>query len=230
MNTNTSIKNWAVDDRPREKLVQKGVQALSNAELLAILINTGSKDRSALDIAKDILQHSQQNLIELGKLTLTDIQKIKGIGETKAVSLLAALEIGKRRHLESALERPKVTSSRDCFNIFTPFLINKTIEEFYVMFLNAGNRVVSVQSISNGGLTATVVDARIVFKKCLELSSITQIILAHNHPSGNLIPSEMDKRLTQKIKEGGLLLDIALLDHLILAGNDYYSFRDEGIL
>ncbi len=226
----TSIKNWASEDRPREKLLQKGPESLSNAELLAILINTGTANKSAIDIAKDILEKSHQNLLELGRLSLTDIKHIKGIGEKKAVTLMASLELGKRRQLASALERPKILSSTDSFNLLSPYLLDKTVEEFYVIFMNAGNYLITIEPISNGGITATVVDARIIFKKALEYAGVTQLIVAHNHPSGNLIPSETDKRLTDKIKEGGKLIDIRLLDHLIIASNSFYSFSDNGLL
>jgi len=226
----TSIKNWASEDRPREKLLQKGPESLSNAELLAILINTGTANKSAIDIAKDILEKSHQNLLEMGRLSLSDIKHIKGIGEKKAVTLMASLELGKRRQLASALERPKILSSTDSFNLLSPYLLDKIVEEFYVIFMNAGNYLITIEPISNGGITATVVDARIIFKKALEYAGVTQLIVAHNHPSGNLIPSETDKRLTEKIKEGGKLLDIRLLDHLIIASNSFYSFSDNGLL
>jgi DNA repair protein RadC len=227
---NQPIKQWAHDERPREKLLQKGASALSNAELLAILINTGTREKSAIVIANEILQSSQHNLLELGKLSFKDLSNHKGIGPKKSITLLAAIELGKRRQLEVALERPKLGSSRDSFQVLSPYFLDKTSEEFYVLFLNAGNKLLTVEFISHGGLTATVVDTRIIFKKALELHGVTQIILAHNHPSGNLTPSDMDKRITQKVKEGGQLLDIHLLDHLIIAGNDYYSFCDNGLL
>jgi DNA repair protein RadC len=226
----TSIKNWASEDRPREKLLQKGPESLSNAELLAILINTGTANKSAIDIAKDILEKSHQNLLEMGRLSLSDIKHIKGIGEKKAVTLMASLELGKRRQLASALERPKILSSTDSFNLLSPYLLDKTVEEFYVIFMNAGNYLITIEPISHGGITATVVDARIIFKKALGYAGVTQLIVAHNHPSGNLHPSETDKRLTEKIKEGGKLLDIRLLDHLIIASNSFYSFSDNGLL
>lgn len=225
-----SIKNWASEDRPREKMVKRGTDALSNAELLAILINTGFRNKSALDIARDLLDKSQQNLLELGKHTLSDLRKVKGLGEKKAVTLLAALELGKRRQLAIGLERPKLSTSSDLFNVLNAYFIDKTVEEFYVVYLNAGNRLISLEQISNGGITSTVVDSRIIFKKALELSGVTQLVLAHNHPSGSLFPSEPDKRLTERVKEGGKLLDIKLLDHIIVAGNQFYSFADNGIL
>ena len=230
MKLNDSIKDLAKEDRPREKLVTRGIDSLSNIELLAILINTGTKGNSAIDIAKEILSKSGQNLLELSKLTLNDFLKIKGMGEKKAVTLLAALELGKRRQLSSALEKPQINSSRDSYNILVTYFLTKNAEEFYVIFLNTNNRVVSVQSVSNGGITSTVVDSRIIFKKALELSTVTQIIIAHNHPSGNCTPSEADKKLTQKIKEAGQFIDIKLLDHIIVGANQYFSFADEGLL
>jgi DNA repair protein RadC len=225
-----SIKTWALEDRPREKLIQKGVNTLSNAELIAILINTGTQNKSALDIAKDLLIKSQQNLLELGKLSYNDMKKIKGIGDKKAVTLLASLELGKRRQLAMALDRPTIISSTEMFNVLNPYFFDKTKEEFYVVFLNAANKLIAIEKISDGGITATVVDCRVIFKKALDLSGITQIAVAHNHPSGNLNPSEPDKRLTEKIKEGGKLLDIKLLDHIIIAANQFYSFADHGLL
>ena len=216
MKLKDSIKDLAKEDRPREKLVTRGIDSLSNIELLAILINTGTKGNSAIDIAKEILSKSGQNLLELSKLSLNDFLKIKGMGEKKAVTLLAALELGKRRQLSSALEKPQINSSRDSYNILVTYFLTKNAEEFYVLFLNTNNRLVSVQSVSNGGITSTVVDSRIIFKKALELSTVTQIIIAHNHPSGNCTPSEADKKLTQKIKEAGQFIDIKLLDHIIV--------------
>ncbi len=230
MKENISIKKWAQEDRPREKLQEKGGSSLSNSELLAILINTGTLDKSALDIAKDLLLLCDQNLLELGKLSLIDFQKVKGIGEKKAVTLAAAIELGRRRQLATAIERPKITSSLDTFNLIAPYLLDKQVEQFYVMFLSQGNKLVAVEAISHGGLTSTVVDCRVIFKKALEFSIVTQIILSHNHPSGNLRPSEADKVLTQKIKDAGLLLDIRLLDHLIIGDNAYFSFADEGMI
>ncbi|HNB82792.1 MAG TPA: DNA repair protein RadC, partial [Chitinophagaceae bacterium] len=170
------------------------------------------------------------NLMELGKMNFNDLKQFKGLGEKKAITLLAAMELGRRRQMEPALERPRVHSSQDSFRILQPYFLDEVTEMFYVLFLNAGNRLVHVEAISKGGLTATVVDSRIVFRRALELGGITQLIISHNHPSGNLNPSEMDKRLTQKIKDGGALLDLALLDHLIIYGNQYFSFRDEGLL
>jgi DNA repair protein RadC len=230
MNDFKSIKSWIAEDRPREKLVQKGPSALTNAELLAILLNTGTTQKSAIDIAKEIMSLGNDNLLELGKLSVYDIQKIKGIGEKKAITVIAALELGKRRQLASALEKPKISTSRDIFNLLNSYFLDKAIEEFYVVFLNQGHRVLGIELISKGGMTSTVVDIRIIFKRALEVAGTARLVLAHNHPSGNLSPSEADRVLTQRIKDAGKLLDINVLDHVILAENGYYSFADEGIL
>lgn len=230
MKTQKTIKLWAEQDRPREKLLEKGPDALSNSELLAILINTGLQHFSALDIAKDILATCNHNLLELGQQTIANLRNTKGIGLQKAITLIAAFELGKRRQLSEALIRPTVRTSRESFEILIPYFIDKQREQFYVVYLSQGNRVICVEPVSSGGLTSTIVDCRIIFQKALELKIVTQLILAHNHPSGNLIPSPADRHLTQKIKEGGALLEIKLLDHLILGDNQYYSFADGGIL
>jgi DNA repair protein RadC len=225
-----SIKNWASEDRPREKMIEKGATALSNAELLSILINTGTAKRSALDIAKEIMEANHQNLLELSNMTFTDLQKIKGLGEKKAITILTALEIGKRRQLSAALEKPQIKSSRDAFEVLASHYFGKTVEAFYVIFMLNNGSVISIENVSNGGITGTVVDSRIIFKRALELKSSTRIIISHNHPSGNLNPSEADKRLTEKMVQGGKLLDIEIADHIIVAGNKYFSFRDEGLI
>jgi DNA repair protein RadC len=225
-----SIKNWAIDERPVEKLVSKGADALTNAELLTILINTGTRNRSALEIAKDLLEKGNQSLLELSKLSLADIKKIKGIGEKKAVTIIAALEIGKRRQLSQALERPRIKNSKSSYDILVTYFLDSVVEQFYVMYLSNNNAVMSVEKMSEGGMTSTMVDARIIFKRSLELNNVTKIVLAHNHPSGNLTPSQADKLLTQRIKESGKLLDIELLDHVIIGHNQFYSFADEGLL
>jgi len=230
MSTFTSIRQWSAEDRPREKMAQKGPAALSTAELVAILVNTGTAQKSAMDIAREILSAAQDNLLELGKLSLADLQKIKGVGEKKAITLMAALELGKRRQMAAAVERPQIGSSRDMFHLLNPYFLDKTTEEFYVVFLNQGHRVLGIEGISRGGMTATVVDPRVIFRKALELNGTSRLILAHNHPSGNLQPSEADRQLTQRILESGKLLEIKLLDHLIVAENRYYSFADEGLL
>lgn len=225
-----SIRQWSAEDRPREKMMLKGPAALSNAELLAILVNTGTARKSALDIARDLLLAAQDNLLELGKLSMADFRKVKGVGEQKAITLMAALELGKRRQLATAKEKPQIGSSRDMFQLLNPYFLDKTTEEFYVVFLSQSHRVLGVEPISKGGMTATVVDPRVIFRKALEMNGTARLILAHNHPSGNLQPSEADKQLTQRILESGRLLEIKLLDHLIVAENRYYSFADEGLL
>lgn len=225
-----SIKTWALEDRPREKMMERGASSLSNAELLAILINTGTVNKSALDIAREIMELNHQNLLELSKMTFADFSKIKGLGEKKTITLLAALELGKRRQLSNALENPQIRSSRDAFEILASYYFGKTVEEFYVLFLLQNGNVRSVENVSNGGITGTVVDSRVIFKRALELKSVTRLVISHNHPSGNLNPSEADKRLTEKMIEGGKLLDIEIADHIIVAGNKYFSFKDEGLM
>jgi DNA repair protein RadC len=225
-----SIKNWAIDERPVEKLVSKGSDALTNAELLTILINTGTRNRSALDIAKDLLEKGNQSLLELSKLSLADFKKIKGIGEKKAVTIIAALELGKRRQLSQALERPSISNSKSAYEILVTYFLDIVVEQFYVIYLSNNNAVLSVEKMSEGGMTATMVDARVIFKRALEITGATKIVLAHNHPSGNLIPSQADKLLTQRMKEAGKFLEFELLDHVIVGHNQYFSFADEGLM
>jgi len=225
-----SIKNWAIDERPVEKLISKGSDALTNAELLTILINTGTRNRSALDIAKDLLEKGNQSLLELSKLSLADFKKIKGIGEKKAVTIIAALEIGKRRQLSQALERPHISNSKSAYEILVTYFLDIVVEQFYVIYLSNNNAVLSVEKMSEGGMTATMVDARVIFKRALEIIGATKFVLAHNHPSGNLKPSEADKLLTQRMKEAGQFLELQLLDHVIVGFNQYFSFADEGLI
>ena len=224
------INQWHEDERPREKLIKRGPDALSDAELLAILINTGTKDRTALDVAREIISRREYNLLELGKMNLDELREVHGMGEKKAVTLMAALEIGKRRQMAMALERPQINSSRQAFEVLVPFFMDKTEEQFMVMYLNHANFLMAVERISTGGMTSTIADIRVIFKKALSGQSTSKIILAHNHPSGHLKPSEADKKLTERIRDGGKLLDIQLIDHLILADNRYFSFADEQVL
>ncbi|MBI9040605.1 DNA repair protein RadC [Lutibacter sp.] len=228
-NNSISIKYWAEDDRPREKLILKGKTALSDAELVAILIGSGSKNESAVNLAKRILASIDNNLNSLGKLTVEDLQKFKGIGEAKAISIITALELGRRRRLEAALELPKISSSKAVFDIMQPIIGELKHEEFWVIYLNNSNKVLYKEQLSKGGLTGTLVDVRLVFKKALDLYA-TAIILCHNHPSGKLQPSNADKSITQKLKQAGETLDIKVLDHLIVTENAYFSFADENIL
>jgi DNA repair protein RadC len=224
-----TIKSWALDDRPREKLVAKGKNALSDAELIAILIGSGNRNESAVALSKRILNSVKGNINALAKLSVEKLMTFKGIGEAKAISIITGLELGKRRQLEIALEKPKITSSKDGFNIMQPIIGDLEHEEFWVLFLNNSNKVLAKNQISKGGLTATIVDVRLLFKQALELTSVAMIV-CHNHPSGKLEPSNADKQLTQKIKQAGTTLDIKLLDHLIITEKAYFSFADEGLL
>ena len=228
-NKMASIKYWAEDDRPREKLLLKGKNALSDAELIAILIGSGSRNESAVALSKRILASIDNNLNKLGKLTVNDLLKFKGIGEAKAVSIITALELGRRRRLEEALELPKITSSKAVFNLMQPLIGELHFEEFWVIYLNNSNKVLLKEQLSKGGLTGTLVDVRLVFKKAVELYA-TAIILCHNHPSGKLQASNADKLITTKLKLAGETLDIKVLDHIIITENAYFSFADENIL
>ena len=226
---NYAIKTWAKDDRPREKLLMKGPETLSDSELLAILIGHGTRDKSALDLAKEILQLSKNNLAELGKLTVRDMMKIKGIGEVKAISIAAALEMGRRRQATGYRQKEIITSSADVARYLQSLLQDHQHEVFAVLFLNRANKINHFQIISEGGMTGTVADPRIILKKALEENAVS-IILCHNHPSGSLKPSRADEELTQKIKEAARFFDIKVLDHLIVSEDGYFSFADEGIL
>ena len=225
----TSIKNWAIDDRPREKLVVKGATALSNSELLAILINNGSKNKSAVELAKEILKLGHDNLNELGKLSLNDFKQIKGIGEAKSIIITAALELGRRRHASAALEKTVVRSSRDIAAYLQTTLKDYSYEVFAVIFLNRANKINHFEIISKGGITGTVADPRIILKKALE-EDATSIVLCHNHPSGNLKPSRADEELTKKIQEAAAYFDIKIIDHIIVSEDGFYSFADDRIL
>jgi DNA repair protein RadC len=224
-----SIKSWALDDRPREKLVAKGKTVLSDAELMAILIGSGNRQESAVALSQRMLQSVAGNINELAKLSIEKLMTFKGIGEAKAVNIIAALELGKRRQLENLLEKPKITGSKDVFHLMQPIIGDLSHEEFWVLFLNNSNKVLAKHQVSKGGMTATVVDVRLLFKQALELFSVA-IIVCHNHPSGKLKPSDADLQLTQKIKNAGTSLDIKLLDHLIITEKAYFSFADEGVL
>jgi DNA repair protein RadC len=225
----TKITDWAVEDRPREKLITKGISTLSDAELLAILISSGTKKKSAVDLGRELLGMVNNNLNTLGKLTISDFRKIKGIGPARAVTISAALELGRRRKLSELPEVLQIKCSKDVADIFQPLLCDLTHEEFWVLFLNRSNRVINRMKISQGGISGTVTDIRIILKKAVEYLS-SGIIVCHNHPSGNLIPSESDNRITNKIRDAGNLLDIQLLDHLIISDKDYYSFADNGLI
>ena len=222
-----NIKSWSVNDRPREKFILKGKESLSDTELIAILIRSGTPDRSALVVAREILLLANDNLASLAKLNLKDFTSIKGIGNTKAVTLMAALELGKRRRLSDASIRGKITSSSDAFDLMKPLVEDLEIEQFWVIFLNNANKVLDKQKISEGGMTATVVDVRMILKKALEMNS-TGLILCHNHPSGTLKPSNADQLITDKVKKAAVFMDIQLLDHIIVTDQSYFSFADQG--
>lgn len=225
--THFPITNWSEDDRPREKLMLKGKSALSDAELIAILIGSGSRNESAVDLSKRILA-SADNLNVLGKMSISQLMNFKGIGEAKAITIISALELGRRRRVEDAVELIKITSSKRVFEIMQPIIGELPHEEFWVLFLNNSNKVISKSQLSKGGISGTIVDVRLVFKLALE-NGATGLILCHNHPSGNLQPSDADRKITKKIKLAGDSLDVKVLDHLIITETKYYSFVDEGI-
>jgi DNA repair protein RadC len=227
--TSFSIKNWSQDDQPREKLLHKGKEALSDAELVAILIGSGNKQESAVDLSKRILSSADNNLSALGKLSLKQLMTFKGIGEAKAITILAALELGRRRRGEDALEKQKITSSRSVFEFMQPVIGELQHEEFWIIYLNNSNKVIKKSQLSKGGITGTLVDVRLVLKSALEVGA-TGLILAHNHPSGTLKPSSADQKLTDKLKIASESLDIKVLDHIIVTEKAYFSFADENML
>lgn len=223
------IKEWNEDDRPREKMALKGSSALSNAELIAILIANGTREKSAVDLAKEILDFAQNDLNNLARLSLKEMQQIKGIGQAKAISILAALELGRRRQQYMSLEKKKISSSKDAFEILAPMIADKEHEALAVLYLNTANKVTQTEILSYGGLSATIVDIRIILKNAL-LHLAPKIIIAHNHPSGNMQPSKADKDITEKLKQASSYLEIQFLDHLIIGQDSYYSFADEGYI
>ena len=226
--TSFSIKQWAEDDKPREKLMLKGKQVLSDAELIAILIGSGSRNESAVDLSKRILAKAE-NLKALGKMTLKQLTEFKGIGEAKAITIMAAMELGRRRGSEEEVELKKISSSKSAFDIIHPIIGELPHEEFWVLYLNNSNKVIYKSQLSKGGITGTVVDIRLVFKTAFEQNAVN-LILCHNHPSGILQASDADKQITKKLKEAGKMLDVNVLDHLIITNNGYLSFADDGIL
>lgn len=226
---NIPISNWAEDDRPREKLLLKGKRALSNAELIAILLATGGRDFTAMDLSKRLLDGSGGKLRDLSRLTVPDLTRMKGIGKVKAVTLIAALELANRSGIEEGLSKKKVTCSRDVYAYFKPVLHDASYEEFWIMLLNRGNKILNSICISQGGLSGTVADPKKIFKMALEQYA-SSMVLCHNHPSGNIKPSESDIRLTQKLKKAGSFLDLPVIDHIILGEENYFSFADEGLL
>ncbi len=225
---NNSIKFWAEEERPREKLLLKGKSVLTNAELIAVLIGSGSRTLSAVELSKQLLRKASNNLIELSKMTVADLQRNKGIGEAKAISIVAALELGKRRRSEEALERKKVSNSKEVFEYMQITLSDEPYESFWILLLNRANKVLRPVKVSEGGMTGTVADPKRIFKTAID-SKAASIILCHNHPSGSVKPSESDYNLTKKLKDSGEILQLPVLDHVIMGDNKYFSFADEGV-
>jgi DNA repair protein RadC len=228
-NNHNPIRNWAEDDRPREKMLLKGRQSLSDAELIAILLVSGTRSESAVDLAKNLLKRARHNLAELSRMNLSEIVTIRGIGQARALSVLAALELGRRRNEADVLAREKITRSRDAYEIFRSTMGDRPYEEFWIILLNKANKVLGKCNISEGGVSGTVVDPKKIFKISLDHHA-SAIILGHNHPSGVVTPSEADTRITKKIHDAGALLDVNVLDHLIIGDDSYYSFADEGAI
>lgn len=226
---NRSIKSWAEEDRPREKMLQRGIASLTDAELIAILLSSGTVDLSAVDVAKLVLQQSNNNLNELARKGIKELMQVKGIGQAKAITLVATMELGRRRKDSDPPKRRRITSSREAYEEIRSYLLDKSHEEFWVLLLNRHNELIRPVQISSGGVAGTVVDPKIIFKHALEQLA-SALILVHNHPSGSLKPSEEDRKLTRKLREAGTVLDIPILDHLIFTDQAYMSFADEGIL
>ena len=224
-----TIKSWAEEDRPREKMLSKGKEALSNAELIAILIGSGNSKESAVDLSRRILRDNNDNLIELSKLTTNDLIKYRGIGEAKAVSIAAALELGRRRRFSEALEKPSIKNSQIAYECFYAYLSDLTHEQFWIMLLNNANKVIKLEQIGVGGMKGTTADPKKIFKTALE-NNAANIMLCHNHPSGNITPSNADKIITNNLAKAGQLLEIKIIDHIIIGSNNYFSFADEGLL
>ena len=224
-----SIKNWATEDRPREKMLEKGREALSDAELLAILIRSGNNDESAVDLSRHILNDVGDNLITLSQLSINDLISYKGIGEAKAVSIAAALELGRRRRFAEAAQQPLIRNSKDAFEYFYMRISDLKHEQFWVMLLNPANKVIKIMKVSDGGINNTAADPKRIFKIALE-NNATAMMLCHNHPSGNVAPSDADKAITRNIVNGGKLLEIKILDHIIVGIDKYFSFADSGMI
>lgn len=223
------IKSWAEDDRPREKLLLKGRAALSDAELIAILLGSGSRNETAVDLAKRILAAAENHLSQLGRFSIKELTAFKGVGEAKAINIITAMELGKRRRQTEAIERKKLMGSASVFEVLQPLIGDLPHEEFWVIFLGAANRLIDKRCVSKGGITGTMADVRMIFKEALMLNA-TSILLAHNHPSGSVTPSHPDILLTKKMKEAGNIMDVKVLDHLIVTEHQYYSFADEGLM
>lgn len=225
----SSIKNWSEEDRPREKFLKNGRHALSNAELLAILLRSGTFDASALSLAEELLKNAGNDLDELGKMSVNQLMKIKGVGEAKALTLAASLELGRRRKFDHKQEITTINSSEEVFNYYYPILADEPREHFRVLLLRRNNSIIKDFLVSQGGVSGALVDPKLIFKEALE-SLASSIILVHNHPSGNLSPSSQDKEITQKIQQGGKVLEINVLDHIIFHNKGYFSFADEGLM
>ncbi|MEN7550904.1 DNA repair protein RadC [Rapidithrix thailandica] len=223
-----SIKSWAEEDRPREKLMLKGKSTLSEAELIGILLGSGTQRLSAVDVAKLLLNQADNSLNRLARFGIKDYKKIKGIGEAKAITIISALELGNRRKSEAKEDLQQITCSEDVYELMKPHLLDLPHEEFWVILLNRANYVIKKESVSKGGVSGTVADPKVIFKKAVDEMS-SNIILVHNHPSGRLKPSQADIQLTHKMREGGKILDIPVLDHLIFSNHGYFSFADEGL-
>ena len=228
-NTIQSIKNWATEDRPREKMLVKGREALSDAELIAILIGSGNSEESAVDLSRRILKDVNDNLIQLSQLNINDLMEYNGIGEAKAVSIAAALELGRRRRFAEAAQQPLIRNSKDAFEFFYMRISDLKHEQFWVMLLNQANKVIKITKVSDGGINNTAADPKRIFKIALE-NNATAMMLCHNHPSGNVVPSDADKAITRNIVNGGKLLEIKILDHIIVGIDKYFSFADSGMI
>lgn len=229
MEKGLGILSWAEEDRPREKLLLKGRSALSDAELIAILIGSGSSELSAVDLSKKILQSVNYDLNSLAKLSVKDLTQFKGIGEAKAISIVSALELGRRRKSTESVKKRKIQSSQDAYDVISPELLDQPIEQFWIITLNRSNHVIQKRVISQGGVSGTVADPKVIFKQALD-DLASGIILIHNHPSGNLNPSHADRQLTRKMVEAGKMIEIPVLDHIIFTDSGYFSFADEGEL
>ena len=226
---NTTIKAWSVEDRPREKLLKSGVQSLSNAELIALLIGSGTREMNAVDLSRNLLASVSNNLHELSRLGTVDLVKIKGIGTAKAITLMAAIELGSRKNNSYAEEKVSIKNSQTAYELLYPVIGELEHEEFWIIILNRAHKVIKTEKISQGGLTGTVIDTRMILKHALDKRA-TSLIVSHNHPSGNKTPSEADINITKKIKNAAEIMDINVLDHVIVAGQTYFSFADEGLM
>jgi DNA repair protein RadC len=224
-----TLKQWAEEDRPREKMLLKGRSALSDAELIAILFGSGSREKSAVELAKEILSKNKNDLAKVNRLSCAELTEYKGVGQAKAITLMAAMELGRRRMSIELQEETKIINSNQAYQLFRPYLTDIPHEEFYVLYLTAANTLIACEQLSKGGMTGTVADGKLMFKRALQLSA-SGMILGHNHPSGNLKASEADIRLTKNLTEFGKMVDITILDHLIITDYGYLSFSDQQIV